>query len=261
MPNSLWNWLFPPGFHIILIAGYNLTNQSICYLDPNAGFYGEDNFGNYAWMSLLDFRTTIEEISWGRYYISTLIKQQYTLDPVQRFEHAISTNYDKLNGTYDRYNLIHGINASYQLQKIYTAEGNNLTNTINNYKLDGIEGIHYSIRELIYNIISKVRPNKPNPMAMFMIGEDNPFAEIRQEKIHVADYLQQNTFHQDLCLQQAQLLLNESIIWDNLAIDYKQFLRKGRLLPQFRANQIIESMKNSMEKIIKIESTILEGLK
>jgi hypothetical protein len=253
----LWYTLFPSGFHMILIIGYNLTNNTICYQDSNAGFYGENHSGDYAWMSLIDFREATEQVIWNRYYISTLNIINASLSPKQRFEHVININKQKMNGSYPGYNQTHGLTVSFQLAKDYSPGNQNITKTITLYQQDGGQGIQYTIKEIFYKILSKIRPDKPNIMAIYMIGEDNPFEAISREKIHVIHYLQNTTFHQDLCNNQTQLLQEESAKWSELAQHYKYFLRIGEFITYERATALIQSMKSQILDIIAIESQII----
>lgn len=255
--DKLWNALFLPGFHIILLIGYNLTNNTICYQDPNAGFYGENQYGEYAWMPLDEFRKCTEQVVWGNYYVSTLIETSPGLPPQQRFEQTILLNKQKLNGTYAPYNFSHGIEVTTQLIDDYSPGINNSTDTIKNYKKDGTKGFIYSFRELLQKILDIIRPGKPNLMSIFMIGEDNPFEEIAKEKIHVSHYLQNSTFYQNLCINQSSLLNQEADIWLHLGQLYKNFLRKGYFISTNKATEIIQAMKISTESILHIEKRIV----
>ncbi len=255
--DMLWNFLFSPGFHIILLVGYNLTNNSICYQDPNAGFYGENQYGEYAWMPLDEFRKCTEQVVWGNYYVSTLIQTGPGLPPQQRFEQSIFLNKQKLNGTYAPFNFSHGIEVTKHLIDDYSDGTNNISETIKKYRKDGTEGFLYSFREILQKILDIIRPGNPNIMSIFMIGEDNPFDAIAQEKIHVSHYLQNTTFHQNLCINQSILLIQEAEIWIHLGQLYKNFLRKGHFISPDKAIEIIQTMKISTESVLNIENRIV----
>ena len=260
IPDFLWNLLFPPGFHMILIIGYNMSNTTICYQDPNAGFYGKNSHGSYAWMSLSDFRNATEQVGWGRYHISTLIQTNTSFTSKQRFEQAMAVNKLKMEGNYTGYYLLHGINASIQLKTDYSPGQQNLTTTINLYQQDGAEGLRYTIIENLHKLFSKIRPDCPNVMSIYMIGEENPFLDISQEKNHVADYLQNNSFYIDLSLNQSQLLRQEADKWLDLAQQYKIFLRKGFLISHSKSEQIMFNMDVVVTDIIFLESSIIQGI-
>ena len=258
IPDFLWNLLFPPGFHMILVIGYNISNNTICYQDPNAGFYGKNCDGNYAWMPLNDFRIATEQVWRGEYHISTLNQTTISFTPKQRFEQAIAVNKLKITGNYIGYNLLHGINASIQLETDYSPGPQNLTTTINLYKQDGNRGLRYTIIETLYKLFNKIQPDQPNVMSIYIIGEDNPFSAISQEKNHVADYLQKNPFYTDLCYNQTLLLRREADKLVELGQYYKQFLRKGYMLSNFKSEQLMQTMETLMQDVIIIESSIIQ---
>ena len=113
MPDTLWNALFPGSHHVVVIVGYNESNHTICYNDPNAGYYG-DRFGDHAWMSISDFRNGIEKTvrGWRRYLIFTLKPNGSPLSKKEAFEITFSKNLEKLKGNISAY--YNGYNSGYK---------------------------------------------------------------------------------------------------------------------------------------------------
>lgn len=266
IPDTLWNALFPGGHHVVVIVGYNESNHTICYNDPNAGYYGDDRFGDHAWMSISDFRNGIEKTvkGWRRYLIFTLKPNGNPLSKKEAFEITFSKNLEKLKGNisayYNGYNpgyKYYGINASKKLKNDFSDE--NISETINLYKQFGGTGFNYTFMERMEKLFSVLSPNKPNIFDIFMVGRENAFEYIAAEKNLVAGYLENSEFYPDISVNHSHLLREESEYWEELSDYYKVFLRKGMFLTKLRANIIMNKMEETMEKIILIEQEIINN--
>jgi len=255
--NHLWNVLFPPSMHIIVIVGYDENNQSICYNDPNAGFYGDNYFGDHAWINLSDFREAIEKCRLGRYIISTIEQQNEPYSKKERFEIAFKENIDKLQSNFSEFSGIYGITASKKMRDDFSTGKNNQSETINLYKKNGENGIRYTIISNMEILCSKLNNDQPNIFDIFMVGEEDPFESIADEKKHVADYLEQCTFYPDLCSNQSKLLREDAKNWYNLSNYYKIFLRKGMFILPSRGEFVMNNMYHIANKIVSIEESII----
>ena len=256
IPDIIWNVLFPPGHHLILIVGFNESNNTICYNDPNAGLYGEDRYGNYSWMNINDFRNAVEINTWFPYLIQTFdqISQAYSKE--KRFEKAIQSNILKQEGNYSKHWPFHGINGSKRM-KIDYLQGESRTYTINLYKKYGETGLNYTFKEIMFKLFLKFLPNRPNPFHIFMVGEESPFESIAREKDHIANYLETNDIYQEFCENQSLLLRKESSLWHELSKSYNVFKRRGLNLLNIRANIIMDKMEKALENIISNEQDII----
>ena len=254
----VWNMMFPAGFHIIVVVGYNLSNHSICFHDSNAGFYGEDDFGRFAWMSLDDFRMAVEGSRWGEYYVSTLVSVNSSCSVVERFEEAIGRNREKLNGSFDGYAVVHGVQASEAVLSDFLEDS--LSKTVRLYRWDGVGGWMNQMREFGFRVCEWVWPDQANIFAVCLNGEDNPFASIGWEKWHVADYLENTSFYMQVCRNQSVLLRVEAMEWLAAAEWYQLFLRKGLWFSRSKGTTYVLEMKACMDTIVDVEYQVIQNL-
>ena len=267
VPNLLWDILFTPSVHVIVVVGYDENNQSICYCDPNAGFYGDESLGDHAWMSLSDFRKAVENNVWYRYGIWIIKQINDPLPKKEAFEKAFLTNIEKLKGNISAYyyekgsggfDELYGINASKQLKNDFSKGEENRIETINLYKKYGDTGLYYSLLSFMKFLFSVIFPNRPSIFDIFMVGKVDSFESIAAEKNHVADYLEHNAFYPELCEKQASLLKEESDNWIKLSDYYKVFMRRGISLSFLRAENLMIKMEEIIDNIITIEQTIID---
>ncbi len=253
----VWDSMFPsPGYHVILVIGYNDSNQSICYHDPNAGFYGNGNYGNYAWMSSADFRQAHEIID--DYFIIAFIQSSPPLSKTDAFEEAFRKNIENLTGDFPEHWGFHfGINASKRMQLDFSAGKNQSQETSRLYRKYGGTGWNYTVDSWMQRLCSRLDPAHPNIFDIIMAGKEDPFEDIAAGKNHAADFLEHCLIHQSLCENQSVLLRNESKYWHELSEYYTIFLRKGMFLSDLRAVYILSRMEAVVQDIIGIEETII----
>lgn len=260
IPDYLWNKIFPQSHHLILVLGYNEANQSICYNDPNAGYYGDKSYGDHAWISINDFKNAVNNITagWNRFIIFTLKQTGQPLPKEERFKKSFIKNIQSLNSSYKWYYNNNGINASKEIKNYYSKGQENRTKTIELYKQQGKNSFNNTITEIMHSLISFFFPNKPNIFDIFMNGIHNPFYEIYMGKKHVADYLETNTDYSDLSKNQSVLLRKESDLWKKMSQYYNIFLKRGIKLSNFRASFLMYRMEKTMSEIIQIEQQIID---
>jgi hypothetical protein len=265
--DSLWTRLFQPSHHVIVIVGYNESNQSICYNDPNAGFYGENSYGDYAWITLSDFRKAVEitVTGWNRYIILTFKYTGNNLTKNDIFEKAIRYNSEKLKGNLTAYYFqnnpryqYYGINASKELKDDFSDLEENRLETINLYRQFGGKGLNYTLTSMMQRFFSILFPNKPNLFDIFMVGKKDSYASIAAEKKFVANYLEKCQFYPEICRKHSSLLIEESKYWNELSYYYKTFMRRGIYLSQPRAVYLMSRMEKTIDRIISIEQEIID---
>ena len=254
--DMLWSLLLPPSHHLILIVGYNDTNETICYMDPNAGFYGDESYGNYAWMSLDKYRDATEKNIWSRYVISSYFLNNTKNSPKERFEKAFNNNINRLNSNKSYGNWTLGINASNIMKNHFSEEEKE--QTINLYKKYAGNGIEYSIHTMMQKILSSLYPDTPNIFDIFMVGKEDPFQSIAEEKQHIVNYLQNCDFYSDLCNRHSDFLKEEIKLWQRLSENYKVFLKKGKTISNLKANSLIKEMKITTCEIIQIQEQLAQ---
>jgi hypothetical protein len=254
--DKLWKILFPPNHHLVLIVGYNDTNQTICYMDPNAGFYGKNHYGDYAWMSLDEYRYATEKNIWSRFIISSYNINNTVYSPKERFEKALNNNIERLKGSYSYFSWLLGIKASKEMKKHFSMDDKD--ETIKLYKQYTGNGLEFTFNYYMQKLLSTLYPYKPNIFDIFMVGKEDPFESIAEEKQHAIDYLESSNHYPDICKNHSILLKQESELWFHLSNYYKVFLKRGKYLSSLRANFLIKKMEETMNQIILIEEKLIE---
>lgn len=254
--DSLWNALFPPSHHLIVIVGYDEINQSICYHDPNAGYYGDGSFGSYAWIDITDFQKAVRLGTWSDYLLTTFIQTSDSFSKEERFEQAFKLNIEKIKGNYQSNQSLFGINASKELKKAFSDEQR--VKTIKIYKKLEDAGFSYILYETLQKLTKILFSNKANIFDIFMVGKRIPFETTSNIIKQIAEFLENNNFHQDLCTNQSSFLKQESVLWAKFSNYFKVFKRKGKLISDFQANIIINKMENVLDEIIIIQQQIID---
>lgn len=251
----VWKIMFPPGFHVIVVVGYNETNQSICYQDPNAGFYGNDSFGTYAWIPMSEFRQAHEKIN--DYVIITYTQSDTPLSKQEAFDEAFRKNIENLTGGSQAHGRYYGINASQKMHLDFSLGTNQSQETSAIYKEYCGTGMNYTLDMIMQRLCSFVDPLHPNIFDIIMAGKEDPFEDIAAGKDHAAEYLEQCVIHPALCKNQSSLLRSEAEKWHDVSTYYKIFLRKGMFLSDGRAAHAMSRMETLMNDIIGIEETLI----
>jgi Mg2+ and Co2+ transporter CorA len=253
--DDLWKTIFPTGKHVILVIGYNETNRTICYNDPNAGFYGDNHFGDHAWINISTFRQIQEKIN--NYHFNIYIPSSQPLTKNDAFEQAFRKNIENLTGGIQPDKRYYGISASKQMQNDFSSGENKSQQTYQMYKEYGGNGVNISLFICMHTFCSIINPRHPNVFDILLAGKQSPFADIAAIKSNVADYLQNCSIQPSLCKNQSDLLRNESARWHELSNYYNIFLRKGIFLSDVRAIQVMNNMDKLVREIIDIEEALI----
>ena len=251
----IWKIMFPPGHHVIVVVGYNDTNQSICYNDPNAGYYGDGSLGTYAWMPLSLFRQAHEKV--GMYVVITYNQTGTPLSKHDQFDEAFGSNIENLTGGSSGPGWYYGINASKQMELDFSQGINQSQETSRMYKAYGGTGLNYTLDVVIHWLLTRLDPKHPNIYDMIMAGKQDPFEEIAAAKNHTAQYLTRCVINPSLCKNQSALLLSESEQWHKLSTSYTVFMRKGMFLSSIRATYVMSTMETLVQDIINIEEALI----
>ena len=254
----IWKIMFAPGHHVIVVVGYNDTNQSICYNDPNAGFYGDGRLGTYAWMPLSMFRQAHERV--GVYFVISYVQTGTPLSKRDAFDVVFRSNIENLSGGSSGSGLYHGINASEQMELDFSPGANQSQETSRLYKTYGGTGLNYTVDLVIHWLLTQLDPTHPNIYDMIVAGKQDPFNEIAAAKKHVAQFLATCMVYPGLCKNQSVLLHSESEQWHNLSTYYGIFVRKGLFLSNLRAVHVMNAMQQLMNDIIPLEQALITQL-
>jgi CubicO group peptidase (beta-lactamase class C family) len=260
--------IFPPSGHAIVLVGYNESNQTICYMDPVAGYFGQPELGTYAWMNLKIFRKSLEDINKTigfPFRITKIIKLGSPgLSKQERFEKAHKINIERLKGNnsayiendlkilskifgFSDYKL--GINATKIINNNFDKGFNNRIKTIQVFKKVGKFGLKYYFTVYILPIFLKII-NLPS-----YVNEkfsQTKFDKIAIEKNYTANFLMKNSY-----VGEASLFKLESQNWKTLSEYYNVFMKKGVFLSFPRALTLINKMHSTLDNIIEIETKII----
>jgi hypothetical protein len=251
----IWKTMFPPGHHVIVVVGYNDSNQSICYNDPNAGYYGDGRLGTYVWMPQSVFRQAHENV--GMYFVITYTQTGTPLSKQDAFDEAFSSNIENLSGGSSSQGWYRGINASEQMALDFSPGVNQSQETSSLYKTYGGTGLNYTVDLIIHWLLTHLNPKQPNIYDMIVAGKQNPFGAIAAAKKHVAEYLATCMIYPGLCKNQSVLLQNESNQWYNLSASYDIFMRKGLFLSNLRTVHVMNDMEHLTNDIISVEKALI----
>lgn len=250
--DRIWSGLFPSGIHVILLIGYDSANESVCYQDPNAGYYGSSRFGDHAWMTFSELRTATESSIVPYYEIGTFTQVSPAPPRAEAAALALQHNHELLNGSRPD----SGINATKQLCQWYSAE--NRSETITLYGQQGGPRQHVLLVRFLHQLLSVLRPLKPNVFDLLSLAPHDPFKEIAVGKNHVADYLGAATFLA-WGANESRLLRDEARLWEDLSQRYEVFLLGGGFVRDPLSENIMETMENRMHQVLEAEQTILDN--
>ena len=260
--------IFPHSGHAIVLVGYNESNQTICYMDPVAGYFGHPELGTYAWMDQKIFRKSLEDINKtiGFPFRITKIKKLGSIDlsKQERFEKAHKINIQRLKGNnsayiendlkilskifgFSDYKL--GINATKIFNKNFDKGVNNRIKTIQVFKKLGKFGLKYDFTVYILPIFLKIVDLPSYANEKF---SQTKFDKIAIEKNYTANFLMKNSY-----VGEASLFKIESQNWKTLSEYYNVFMKKGVFLSYPRALALINKMHNTLDSIMEIESKII----
>jgi len=251
----IWKALLGSGRHVIVVVGYNDTNQSVCYNDPNAGYYGDGRLGTYAWMPLSVFRQAHENV--GMYFVITYAQTGTPLSKRDAFDEAFRSNIENLTDGSSSQGWYRGINASEQMALDFSPGANQSRETSRMYKAYGGTGLNYTVDLIIHWLLTHLNPKHPNIYDMIVAGKQNPFGEIAAAKKHVAQYLATCLIYPGVCKNQSVFLQNESGQWYNLSASYNVFMRKGVFLSNLRAAHVMSGMERLMSTIVSLEQALI----
>jgi len=258
-------WNKRDGGHGIVLIGFNETNESICYNDPGAGYFGNPEYGTYDWMNLTDFKRAVESTSGTKYLISRFQKIADPQPMLKIIEKSYVRNIEKLKGNESVYDKLYidnssacrfGINASKALKEDYEKGIQNRIKTLVTYKLHGRFGIKFQLTKFICSYFPWVFDKT---FFNCEIRLQNEFDRIAIEKRIAADVLLNNSDISNICEYGATLLRQEAENWTKISEYYNVFMKKGIFLSLPRALLLMNKMADTMDNIIAIEEAIIAG--
>jgi len=269
IPNWLLNIIPSTGGHVIVLVGFNESNETVCYLDPASTLYEKTSEGHYNWMNINYFKTAVSKYPLPYSYGIFTNTSNDPLPREEMFEKAHKRNMEKLKGNISVYDLSDfekffeniwnktkiGINASKELKKDYEKGVKNPFKTILNYKFCKYAGI----RRLIIDFLAQLLFSYLNiPQALFEFIQQNNFLNvIVTDKLYTSEYLNENIDIGISIESEAILFEQEAENWSKLLTYNSEIKKRGFFISFPRALLIINKMERIMENIIAIEENII----
>ena len=245
--------------HVVLLLGYNESNNTICFSDPFAGVCGYPEKGYYQWVSIDDFKYALKRSFWdlveSNAYELIVIKNTSTpLSEEEGLIAALDRNIERMKGntsSYDSKFMIKdfdyfGIEALKQLKNDFTSN------------------VYYK-RLPVYWLIYKFTKSTYFPFND-MIGYYKYEADVKRD---MAQYLSEtierieNESLIQRCEYDIELLQNESqkfMDLTNHSIDLMYTMTNNSLLKAYSESvEIIDDIVTTLDEIILIEEAIIAG--
>jgi len=271
IPKCLLKIIPSTGGHVIVLVGFNQSNETVCYLDPASTLYEKTEEGHYNWININYFKTAVSKYPLPYSYGIFTNTSNNPLPREEMFEKAHKRNMEKLKGNISVYDLSDfekffeniwnktktGINASKEIKKDYDKGVKTPFKTIINYKF----GKYAGIRRLITNSLAQILFSYLNiPQTLFeFIQQNNFFNVIVTDKLYTSEYLNENIDINISIKSEATLFKQEAENWSKLLSYNSEIKKKGFFISFPRAFLIINKMEKTMENIIAIEENIIAG--
>lgn len=276
IPIEIWKKIPIDISHVVTIVGYNETNQSICYNDPQYNAFGHKLKGSYIWINKELFRISFEKffgIYPSNWRIITYKKPVNTsFDGEQIMERGHTRNLKKLSGDYRYYyndtdeenaynftkNLSFGINASAEIEKIFGDGLQTQIYTLLQLKKYSKFGIKNRVVSLFEDLMKRILDIDVSLILFFNVkGYKNSYKRIAEDKKLVSKFLMGHSNFSSKYNKCSNLLDNESKLWFKISDYFDTFLKKGYFISIPRGLYLLNKMKLLMKEIIKIEEEIL----
>jgi hypothetical protein len=274
IPDYLWN--FFPCFmnHMIVIIGYNESNNTICFNDPSAEVFGYPDFGKYSWMNLTDFRYAMRLLSQNQPYYSyfTGVFHNITRNSLEindRFILAYNRNIQRMNGNisfYDTYITDNwnstdlGINGLNQFVEDINSDYFGRIITINYYRLISTFYL-FSISYKFYYLFDRFFPSLLN--LSDYNSQMNYCYQLSIEKKDISNFLwdlqfvYNDSYVSEICIFNSNVLKFESENYSKLASNFSEFLGKGLFIKNSYAFNLLNNMEKIINNLIYLEKKII----
>ncbi len=230
------------GSHMVVVVGFNESNETVCLNDPGPGICDDNTEGKYVFVSKDIFKDSIKNTTGAKYGIWSF-KEKSGSEPLtrqERFETSAAQNKKRMKGRRNAYTDIYipfshfGINAL----KVYKKDlGVGITHrflTLNKYYKEDINWLKYY------------------------------FKMISIEKQDVSQYLLGNKNVSPSCEHDGTLLQKESNCWKNLTQIFTEFKNLSKnnnfLIFLIKSLPITIKMRQTLKEIISIEKQIIWDL-
>jgi len=267
--NSIPKFLTFSG-HAIVIVGFNESNQTVCFNDPQTALFGHPEYGIYKWININEFKIAISKASplTGFSYTIEVFKETLndSLSQEEMFKIAHKRNIERMRGNrsaYDEKVFVDGqaetelgINALKAFKKDLDSELINQLKIIQSYKRT-CSKLHLPLQYRAFKIM-----RIDEIIRQWVL---NFYYQHYIQKLNISQYLLR-TYPKlndpnlsELCKNEAILFGQEAEAWSEFAELYNQFAKRGIFLSYLRGLIIIQKMTKVLEDIITIEQKIIDN--
>jgi hypothetical protein len=278
LPIVLWKNIALSINHKVVVVGYNQSNQSICYHDPQYSIFGDKQTGAYLWAPVDVFKTAFQRYrsitaDLSHYRIKCFEKPVNISYDIERIiDQAYQRNMRRLKGDATAYDLFFdhplsenisnyyfGLNVTNRLKNIYGSDLQTQLYTLSVYKRMvrfGIANTFFfivdnSLQRFLQNDFSYVFDSLPIP------GYKNDYKIIAEEKQIISEVMVDYAYLSPRYAYCAKLLQNESELWFRIACYHRILLNKGKFITVPRALSIFNKISNLLDDIILIQEEIV----
>lgn len=230
------------GSHMVVVVGFNESNETVCLNDPGPGICNDDTEGTYVFVSKDVFKDAIKNTTGAKYGIWSF-KEKSGSEPLtrqERFETSAAQNKKRMKGQRNTY-------ADYYIPSSYFG-----INALKVYKKDFRIGITHRFLTL-----NKYYKEDINWLKYY-------FDMISIEKQDVSQYLLENKNVSPSCEHDGTLLQKESNCWKNLTQIFTELKNLSKnnnfLIFLIKSIPITIKMRQTLKEIISIEKQIIWDL-
>jgi len=252
------NWsrtpFFKRGGHQILIVGYNETNGTICFQDPEATYYNLPDKEGYLWDDLNTFRIAVKRLNYLKepgcysYFLFGLEKVSESLPKKTIIEEANIRNIEKMKGN----------------KSIYEEIGLDFQN----YGIKSIKSLKQEFLDLNKTMLLALYCLKEKILQKFLSG-GNAYHNFwstsnfnYEIKHNVSEFLLENQDISPICKYGGELLENESKCWKNINLIVTELNEihksNGLFKSMMLSKPLINEVVTLLDSIITIEQAIID---
>jgi len=231
------------GGHALVLVGFNESNNTVCYNDPAAGLWNDEENGTYVNLSQDIFRGAVQNTTGSKYVISVYLNNSGVLPIIkeQRFQKAHERNIQKMKGE---------IGVRPNLRQLFFAHSG--INALKTFKKDLRTGLFR--RMLTVFVYSKL----PVDYTYISIEKQNASQYLKDIKNSLDDPSLIN-----ICNYESSLLQKEANQWDELNQYFLELYDIGQenrfLQTLLKSVPITLQTRTKVNELISLEKQIIRG--
>lgn len=231
------------GGHALVLVGFNESNNTVCYNDPAAGLWNDEENGTYVYLSQDIFRGAVQNTTGTKYVISVYLNNSGVLPIIkeQRFQKAHERNIQKMKGE---------IGVRPNLRQLFFAHSG--INALKTFKKDLRMGLFR--RMLTVFVYGKL----PVDYTYISIEKQNASQYLKNIKNSLDDPSLIN-----ICNYESSLLQKEANQWDELNQYFSEIYDIGQenrfLQTLLKSVPITLQTRTKVNELISLEKQIIRG--